>query len=121
MKSVPISIIPEDTTTVNGYYAIYDNKYPVDYSTNKEIINVYIYPNPFKNSTTIKYDLEIGTIVTMKLIDLCGKEIAELYSGKQIAGKHEYIFNDNELETGFYIVQIKTQNQIENRKLLRLN
>ncbi len=46
------------------------------------------YPNPFCLATTIAYQLQSYTGVTLKIYDIKGREIRTLVSGNQYAGNH---------------------------------
>jgi uncharacterized protein YdeI (BOF family) len=78
--------------------------------TNEELTlttNLENYPNPFSNSTSIQYNLEKPSKVSMKIVDLFGNEIKTLVYENQVAGLHTIEFNltDNldNLANGTYI------------------
>ncbi len=58
---------------------------------NSEVVKNF--PNPFSNSTTIQYDLEASSYVTLKIYDMVGNEIIKLYEGFQSAGTHSFPWN----------------------------
>jgi hypothetical protein len=64
------------------------------------------YPNPFNPTTTIKYELPGEGLVTVKVFDVLGKEVATLVSRKQNSGRYEVTFNGEGLATGMYIYKI---------------
>ncbi|MCE9539749.1 MAG: T9SS type A sorting domain-containing protein [Bacteroidetes bacterium] len=59
-------------------------------------------PNPFSNSTVIKYELEKSALVSLSIFDITGKKVAEQNEGNQISGKHAVKFNAEELPAGVY-------------------
>ncbi len=59
-------------------------------------------PNPFSNSTSIKYELEKSATVSLSIYDITGKKVAEQSEGNQISGKHVVKFNAEELPAGVY-------------------
>ncbi|RCK73613.1 MAG: Glycosyl hydrolase, BNR repeat precursor [Ignavibacteriae bacterium] len=73
------------------------------------------YPNPFNPSTEIKYSLPAMSIVTIKVYDILGKEIATLFEGVQDGGYHSLRWiprnNGTDLSSGVYYYSIKCIDQ----------
>lgn len=65
------------------------------------------YPNPFNPSTQIKYSLGQAGLVTLKVYDVLGREVASLVNMQQDAGSHTVSFNASHLASGIYLYQIK--------------
>ena len=83
------------------------------------------YPNPFNPSTTIKYSIPdvISTggrnlLVTLKVYDILGKEVATLANEEKPAGKYEVDFNAANLTSGIYFYQLKSGQFIEIKKMV---
>jgi sugar lactone lactonase YvrE len=74
------------------------------------------YPNPFNPSTRIRYETNGSGFVSLKLYDLLGREIANLVSEQQGAGKHEAIFDATGLTSGVYFYRLEAANHIESKK-----
>ena len=74
------------TITENGTIISIDEK-KINVAKSFELYQNY--PNPFNPETVIRYSLSQNRIVTLKLFDAMGKEIATLVNGKQNAGSHE--------------------------------
>jgi hypothetical protein len=55
------------------------------------------YPNPFNPSTTIKYSIASRSIVTIKIYDILGKEIAVLVNAEKEPGNYDINFNASRL------------------------
>jgi hypothetical protein len=66
------------------------------------------YPNPFNPSTTIKYQIPIAGMVTLKIYDVLGKEIALLVNEYKDKGRYNINFDASYLASGVYIYQIKS-------------
>lgn len=85
------------------------------------------YPNPFNATSKIKFSIsENGKwktekgLVTLKIFDILGKEIATLVNECLNTGTYEVMFNGSNLSTGIYFYQLITYNFIETKKLIIL-
>ncbi|MFZ2324732.1 MAG: T9SS type A sorting domain-containing protein [Ignavibacteriaceae bacterium] len=78
------------------------------------------FPNPFNPSTTIKYQLPQDGLVTLKIYDILGSEIATLVNEEKPAGKYEVNFNASQLASGIYIYKIQAGNFISSKKMILL-
>ncbi|MCO6448305.1 MAG: T9SS type A sorting domain-containing protein [Ignavibacteriota bacterium] len=88
------------------------------------------YPNPFNPSTKIKYsipDVSLSQVdrclVTLKVYDILGNEIATLVNEEKSAGEYEIEFNGhsdggNNLSSGVYFYQLQTNNFIQTKKMI---
>ena len=72
------------------------------------------YPNPFNPSTKIKYTIpsniilsEAKNLVTLKVYDLLGREVATLVNEYKPAGLYEIEFNATNFSSGIYYYQLK--------------
>lgn len=69
------------------------------------------YPNPFNPSTTIQFAAKTSTIVTLRVYDVLGKCVAELFSGRIEAGKiYTVHFHATTLASGIYYCVLKGEN-----------
>lgn len=64
------------------------------------------YPNPFNPTTTIAYQLPVGSEVKLVVFDVHGSEVATLVNGKQTAGAHQVAFDATKLSSGFYYYKL---------------
>ena len=76
------------------------------------------YPNPFNPRTTIKYQLPQDGLVTLKIYDVLGSEIATLVNEQKAAGKYEVNFDASSLSSGVYIYKIQAGNFINSKKMI---
>ncbi|MFA7419898.1 MAG: T9SS type A sorting domain-containing protein [Melioribacteraceae bacterium] len=84
---------------------------PSDYS-------VESYPNPFNPTTTINYQLPKDGVVTIKVYDIIGKEVATLVNGQKNAGYYKVDFDASKLTSGVYIATIQASSFNKSIKLL---
>ncbi len=86
------------------------------------------YPNPFNPTTTISYVIpNVETqnfaslqIVTLKVYDILGREVATLVNKKQTPGKYSVQFNGRSLASGVYFYTLQAGNFIQTRKMILL-
>ncbi len=78
------------------------------------------FPNPFNPSTTIRYQLPQDGIVTLKIYDILGSEVATLVNEEKAAGKYEVNFNASSLASGVYIYKIQAGSFTASKKILLL-
>jgi hypothetical protein len=71
------------------------------------------FPNPFNPATVINYELPQTSIVTLKVYDLLGKEIAAIVNGQQDAGRYSVSLNavQYNMASGLYFYKIEAQGQ----------
>jgi hypothetical protein len=87
---------------------------PVEYALEQN------YPNPFNPTTTIRYQLPKDGMVTLKVYDILGAEVATLVNEEKAAGKYEVNFNANKLASGVYIYRIQVNEFISVKKMVLL-
>ena len=91
--------------------------YFVNIEENNEFENSEIstnYPNPFSDQTTISFNLDQNSFVTLRIFDLSGKVVQTLINKQMTDGQHLVIWNGKstsgkELPSGFYFYEIKTE------------
>ena len=80
------------------------------------------YPNPFNPQTKINFSISENAFIQLKVFDITGKEIKELYSGHVSAGEYSSSFDGAALHSGIYfsVLSVSTGSsyQIFTRKML---
>lgn len=66
------------------------------------------YPNPFNRSSIIRFSIFQREVVTVKVFDMLGKEVAVLVDGWLDAGEHAVPFDADDLPTGLYFYRLVT-------------
>jgi photosystem II stability/assembly factor-like uncharacterized protein len=72
-------------SVIPSYYSLYQN-----------------YPNPFNPTTNIRYQITNNKLVTLKIYDILGKEVATLVNEKQSPGVYEVTFDGSGMSSGIY-------------------
>ena len=76
------------------------------------------YPNPFNPSTTISYDLDRTSEVTLEIFDSLGRRVATLVNGNtQQAGSYNLSYDASNLASGIYLIRLATQTNVQIRKM----
>ena len=78
------------------------------------------YPNPFNATTTIKFSIPHTEFVTLKILNILGKEVATLVSERLSAREYEYDWDAGEFSSGIYLYRMQTANYIEVKKMVLL-
>jgi hypothetical protein len=78
------------------------------------------YPNPFNPSTTIRYRIPEAGLVTLKVYDVLGREVATLVNEEKLTGSYEVEFDGSNLSSGVYFYQLKAGSFIQTRKMICL-
>ena len=76
------------------------------------------YPNPFNPTTTIAFELRDAGLVSLRIFDVQGRQVACLNDGHLSAGKHEFAFDASRLSSGMYFAKIEAGDFKQTRKLL---
>lgn len=76
------------------------------------------YPNPFNPTTNIKFQIPKGELVTLKVFDLLGREVATLVDEEMTPGRYDRVFNADGLASGVYFYQLKAGGSNATRKML---
>ena len=78
------------------------------------------YPNPFNPTTTIKFSIPNEGLVTLKIYNVIGEEVATLVKDIKKAGNYELIFGANNLSSGVYLYKLSAGSFVETKKMLLL-
>jgi len=78
------------------------------------------YPNPFNPSTRVEYSIPTGSLVTIKVFDILGREVATLVNEQKAAGSYTATFDASNLANGTYIYKIQAGNFTDTKKMTLL-
>jgi hypothetical protein len=97
---------------VLNFQGFNSNEFPAVSGNRKSTVrnginNTYNYPNPFRSSTTIIYNIINPGNVTIYIFDLLGREIGFYDEGFRYVGEFERMINLGYLNSGVYFYEIK--------------
>ena len=76
------------------------------------------YPNPFNPNTKIDFSIPKNSLVTIKIYDVLGKEVAVLVNKDLTAGSYTVDFNASTLTSGVYFYNISAGDFTDTKKLV---
>jgi len=80
-----------------------------------------IYPNPLGSNVIISYNLEHNSFVTLKILDLRGREMSVLINEIQKQGEQIVQYISHGLKPGVYFCVLKTDEGIQTRKIIKVD
>lgn len=76
------------------------------------------YPNPFNPSTEIRFGINEGSKIDLRIFDALGREVAVLINNQfMAAGSYNVRFNASNLASGTYIYRITTDKNTVSKKM----
>lgn len=117
----------QGTSIPGGYVSSFTNQFCISTPSNINEINEVIpekfnlyqnYPNPFNPVTKIKFGIPIKSYISLKIFNLQGQEVLNLYEDELQAGTYEYIFNGAILSSGIYFYKFQTEKYSNIKKMI---
>ncbi len=119
----------EGNITIEGQFERLILEKAKDRSTPKSFQLVKVFPNPFNPVTNISFSLLNGEnleqFVSIKIFDLTGKMVKELFTGNMKNGEHKIQWDgtnnfDTHVSAGIYLLNVNTNTLSHSEKLLFL-
>jgi hypothetical protein len=73
-------------------------------------------PNPFNPSTTIEYALPHAGLVTLKVYNVLGEEVAVLITGDHAAGTFKATWDASDMPSGVYFYRLTAGEYVQTKK-----
>ncbi|HEY5592313.1 MAG TPA: T9SS type A sorting domain-containing protein, partial [Paludibacter sp.] len=127
-RTFAFAIIAGDELNDIKYSATRANTVYSTYTALDGVINDYNYgltlsqnyPNPFKNETRISYSVTNPGIVSLKVIDLQGKEVAVVFNKFVPSGTYSATIKANNIPSGMYIYKLESEGFVVAKRLVVL-
>ncbi|KAA0242219.1 MAG: T9SS type A sorting domain-containing protein [Ignavibacteriota bacterium] len=93
--------------------------------TPKEFVLYQNYPNPFNPNTVIRFEIpgqarNDNVLVTLKIYDILGNEVATLVNEEKQAGVYEVEFDASSLASGMYLYKLQAGGFVQTKKMILL-
>jgi hypothetical protein len=75
------------------------------------------YPNPYNNTTNIGYSLVKSADISLKIVDLAGREVFSQSYGTMASGQHSIVLNANTFSAGVYFYSITSSGYTVTKKM----
>lgn len=76
------------------------------------------YPNPFNPETTISFQLEKPTELSLEIYTIEGRLVQTLANSRYLSGTHSIRFDASSLSSGMYFYRLQTENQSLTKRLV---
>ena len=76
------------------------------------------YPNPFNPTTSFEFRVSRFELVTLRIFDVLGREVATLVNDVRPAGTHTIRWDASSLPSGVYFYQLRAGSFVDTKKLL---
>jgi len=102
---------------------IYDIEYTTVSDSDEVIkpLETYLignYPNPFNPETTISYVLAKEGIVSIEVYNIKGQKVKTLVEGLRAAGRHNVVWNGNDVSSGVYFYKMASEGYVGVKKMV---
>ena len=103
----------------NNITGVEDNQLPTGYIVSDN------FPNPFNPTTKIKFEIpgqvrNDNMLVTLKVFDILGNEIATLVNEEKPTGTYELNWNAANLPSGVYFYRLQAGSFVQTQKMILL-
>lgn len=111
-------------SSYNGYNGFFSKHMltTTGISSNNEIPSGFSlsqnYPNPFNPVTNIKFSIPVNGLVTLKIYDISGKEVAALVNQNMNAGSYTFDFDASNLSSGAYFYRLSANGFTDVKKMM---
>ncbi|MEX1139102.1 MAG: T9SS type A sorting domain-containing protein [Bacteroidota bacterium] len=77
------------------------------------------YPNPFNPTTTIQFSVRQTGPAVLKIYDMLGKEVAELFSGEAVEGRsYQFTFDATNFSSGMYYAKLEANGRFYTKRMI---
>ena len=82
------------------------------------VVAMSVFPNPSEGRATVSYQVRgTGQAVSVRVLDLLGRQVRTLLDGPQAAGFHDLSIGTGDLAVGTYLVKVQVGDKVATRRL----
>lgn len=85
----------------------------------ENIASISAYPNPFNNSTEIKFDLKADAEVTVTVTDMAGRTVMSIPAANFATGTHTIALDGTSFEAGVYNCTVNAGGNIVTKRIVK--
>jgi hypothetical protein len=109
----------------NGVYSTYITEYPsaVEDEERRPIASFELhpaYPNPFNETTTIRFNLPEEGMARLKVYNVLGQEVSTLVDEHLSAGEHQVQWKADKVASGTYLIRLSYESYSKTQKVILL-
>lgn len=79
-----------------------------------------VYPNPANAFTTVELETEQDGQFQINVYNISGAKVMQVYEGMLYAGRQQFRIELNDLSTGLYLIQVRSEKHAETFKIQKL-
>ena len=83
-------------------------------------LTLRVFPNPFRGSATLVFELTHPGQADLRLYDLSGRLVEELFSGDMVSGPMSCLLDGSRLPSGVYLARLQAGDQSATVRLVKL-
>ena len=83
-----------------------------------QLENILVFPNPTDGEIMVQFRVEQESETEVLVSDVVGRKVMEVINTKMPSGEYKYVVNLTQLDNGFYLVSVKTDNKISTSKII---
>jgi len=88
----------------------------------EQMVSIKNYPNPFTGETTIEFEVQQASKVSLIVTDVTGKVVAAILQEATIEkGTHQFRFDGDNLAQGIYYSTLIANDQVSTQKMMLMN
>jgi hypothetical protein len=83
-----------------------------------QLENILVFPNPTDGEIMVQFRVEQESETEVLVSDVVGRKVMEVINTKMPSGEYKYVVNLTQLDNGFYLIAVKTDNKISTSKII---